>query len=388
MQRWIWLIALLFGVSGAHAQMLATVPYEGDSPIGYRTLTLQSPRQDVLATQGVKRRLQLEIWYPAASSRGKLKAWADADMGHALTEQFPLPEGFQSKIQAHAYVGAPPAAGKFPVVLFSHGLSWPVTLYQSYTEDLASRGYIVIGVNHPHGAALIEYDDHSRLDMSAWPTIKDEPERQLFLARHAQEWAADLTFVLDQITAGSLIADLPADTRRVAVLGHSYGGTVAGRLSQDPRIRAAIAMEGAVRDPTDKHARGSLTVGAPFLHLIGGYNRLELDNGSYQPSAGAPVYVAVVKGTGHAYFSDLIFFYRAFADDDWKRRHRYEVDPDRVIRISRNVIADFLGRYLSNEKHSVLLDTPSYSDRVDSPTTGGYPELEVRVLLAPTRQLP
>ena len=386
MRSWLWLLILMCGMSCLKAQDLTTVPPGGESAVGYRTMTLETPRPDSLAGGNVQRRLQLEIWYPAASAQGPLKPWADPAMGHALSSDFPLPEGFESKIKARAYAGAPVAAGKFPVVLFSHGLSWPVTLYQSYTEDLASRGYIVIGVNHPHGAALIEYDDGKRLGMSAWPTIENEAKREMFLARHAQEWTSDLTYVLDRITTGNLMDGLPADSSRIAVIGHSYGGTAAGRLSRDPRIRAAVAMEGAVRDPSDKHARGSLTVGVPFLHLIGGYNRLELDNSSYQPSAGAPVYVAVVQGTGHAYFSDLIHFYRAFADADWKRRHRYELDPDRVIQISRDVIADFLGRYLRGENHSVLLNAPSYADRVDSPTTGGYPELDMRVLLAPPPQ--
>ena len=93
----------------------------------------------------------------------------------------------------------------------------------------------------------------------------------------------------------------------------------------------------------------------PLLHLIGGYNRLELEGDAYRPSEGNPVYQVVINGTGHAYFSDLIYIYRHYADAEWQRRHRFETEPHRVIQITRDYLSAFFGRYLGGEADNVLL---------------------------------
>jgi dienelactone hydrolase len=187
--------------------------------------------------------------------------------------------------------------------------------------------------------------------------------------------------VLDWVEAGA--PDTPLSERldkgRIATLGHSYGGSAAARITHDPRIKAAIIMEGAVRDPEDKESRGKLAVGAPLMHLIGGYNRLEHEGDQYLPAKAAPVYQVVINGTGHAYFSDLIYLYKHYAGDEWKARHRYEIEPARVLQISRDYIASFLDLYLNDGEPSVLLRPKSNADRVSSPMRSGYPEVDLSI---------
>jgi dienelactone hydrolase len=217
--------------------------------------------------------------------------------------------------------------------------------------------------------------------MSLWPHIEDENERQRMLARAADVWAADLSAVLDAISAGDLPIDVHVDSGRIGLAGHSLGGTAVGKLSRDDRIGGIVVMEGDVRQSDDEDARGSLRVRVPLLHLIGGYNRLELERRSYLPGTGAPVFTAVVRGTGHAYFSDLIHLYRAWADRDWRERHRYEVDPDRVIRIASDYMAAFFDWSLKGEPPGVLLRRPTLSERVAGPREGGYPEVDLSIAL-------
>ena len=373
------LILLLLPLSAAQAQIALPAP-EGAASVGVWEGELETGREDTLTPRaGDRRRLAVSIWFPADPDTGTAKPWASAAMGAALSRQFPFPAGFEQGVTGHARLGASPAGDDLPIVIFSPGLSFPPALYQSFFEDLASRGYVVAAVSHPHGVSLIEYSDGTTLDMAAWPRFPSQPEREAFLARHAAVWTDDLRDVLDWISAGA--PGTPVSTRldlgRIALLGHSYGGTAAARLSADPRAKAVVLMEGLVRDPDNPQFRGSLVAGAPLLHLIGGYNRVEFVGAQYRPGEGAPVYQAVVNGTGHANFSDLIYLYRRHADADWHRRHRYELDPGRVLQISRDYIAAFLDRYLNGAEPATLLRPFPYA--AASPSVGGYPEIDLTI---------
>lgn len=226
---------------------------------------------------------------------------------------------------------------------------------------------------------MIEYPDSTTLDMSHWPRIEDEAERQRMLARAAEVWAADLSEVINAIATRELPKGIEINGSKIGLVGHSLGGTAVGKLSHNERVSGIVVMEGDVREVEDEGARGSLEVAVPLLHLIGGYNRLELERASYLPGLKSPVFTVVIRGTGHAYFSDLIHLYRAYADRDWRERHRYEVDPDRVIRISNDYIAAFFDWRMREAPLSVLLRRPSYADRVEGPQQGGYPEVDLSI---------
>lgn len=376
--------ALAIVTTPARAETVLPAP-RGPAAVGYWAGDIDSGQQDPLdAEAGATRRLNLQIWYPAAPGSERLqlpKRWSTAAMGAALSRQFPFPNEFETRITAHAVRGAAPEGTGMPVIIFSHGLSFPPALYQSFFEDLASRGYAVIAVAHPHGAALIEYAEGGTLDMARWPRPEREDERQKFLAEHAAVWASDLEVVLDSIVSGAIGGPVQGllNADRIGMMGHSYGGTAVGRLSGDPRIDAVMVLEGSVRDPATEDGRGTLKVGAPLLHIIGGYNRLEHEGGQYVPGKTAPVFQVVINGTGHAELSDLIYLYSAFADDEWKARRRYALDPARVLQITRDYAAAFFDHYLRGAELGVLLRPKSYAARVDSPQAAGYPEVNLSI---------
>lgn len=376
-------VILLMQGSLLSARSVTLPPPDGPLAIGYMTVDLPTPHDDELTSApDDKRILNLEIWYPAApgSSDGARPLFSPA-MQDALSRQFPFPAGFADGSRSSAELDASPAGGRYPVVLFSPGLSFPVALYQSLAQALASHGYVFVGVNHPHGTSFIEYADGSHLDNSAWPAIEDESRRQAFLARHAQVWETDLQMVLDWLRGSGLPPGLAGMIAGQAIggLGHSYGGTAMGRLTRDGLVDAAVILEGAVRDPADETARGQLVTRVPLMHVIGGYNRLEHEGEQYLPSPGAPVYQAVVSGTGHAELSDLILLYAQVADADWHARHRYDLDPDRVQQIVADHARAMFDHYLKGEDASVLLRPKSYAAKVASPREGGYPEVDLSI---------
>lgn len=375
MRRCLILLALAAALvpSGGQAEL---PPPTGAYGVGVWGTSLVTERPDALSGDGSRRELLLQVWYPA--HRGGIpKPYVTERVGMALTS-LGLPAALHT-VRTHSARDAVPQDGPFPVVVMSHGLSWPGILYQSLTEDLASHGYVVVMVTHPHGAAALEYPDGRVLDMSRWPKPTDEDARQRFLSEHAAVWAADLADVLGfcQRSAQGVVRNVLTgrlDVSRVAVAGHSYGGTAAARMLQDDRVRGAVALEGKAR-PTDDRLQ---PLPKPFMHVIGGYNRLELEGTGYEPHPGVPFYEVIVAGAWHASFSDFVLLYKPSADAAWRERHRYELEPQRVIAIVRDYLRAFLGRVLDGTPHP-LLQPVSYADRVDSPRTSRYPEVELNV---------
>ena len=123
-----------------------------------------------------------------------------------------------------------PAAGRFPVVLFSHGLGGRPADYERLLAGWAAAGFVVAAPAYPHtsrGAA-----DYNVLDVLNQP--------------------ADASYVLTQVLALNGRAGDPLRgqlaTDRVAAAGHSAGGmTTVGLFTtaRDERLDAGIVFAGS-----------------------------------------------------------------------------------------------------------------------------------------------
>jgi acetyl esterase/lipase len=126
-------------------------------------------------------------------------------------------------------VGANPADGVFPLVLFSHGLTATPESYQRLTTRIAAAGFIVAAPAYPYtNAAATTYNPADLINQPA-------------------DASAVITGVLAlNSTPGDPLAG-HINTERVAAAGHSGGGyTTVGLLSgaRDTRIRAAVVIAG------------------------------------------------------------------------------------------------------------------------------------------------
>lgn len=126
----------------------------GEYKIGVRTLDFVNKNQiDVLKTKDnpdarYDRTLKVEVWYPAVLSAGQpeLVSYEEV-MGTSNDPKRPLiPFTFQGRAARDA---APLAsAGAFPLIVVSHGYVGSRYLLTYLTENLASKGYVVVAIDH------------------------------------------------------------------------------------------------------------------------------------------------------------------------------------------------------------------------------------------------
>jgi predicted dienelactone hydrolase len=112
-----------------------------------------------------------------------------------------------------------PAAGASGrLALISHGLWDTPVNFEGWGLRLAARGTTVVLPRHPGS------DNSQQQAVLAGQAPPPGPEE---LARRPK----DLSAVLDALEAGQLVFARPVDTRRVVVLGHSWGATTALQLA-------------------------------------------------------------------------------------------------------------------------------------------------------------
>ena len=206
-----------------------------------------------------------------------------------------------------------------PLVVFSHGLGGIKTQNSIQAEELASRGYVVIAADHAFDAFLTLFEDGTTADYrSSGQGITTEEE---FWAARGPQLAtrtADVVFMLDVITTAQNGAESAlqianpnplwqrVDLSRIGVFGHSFGGaTGIMALVSDPRIRAAVVLDGwMVPVPEAIIDRGA---SKPLLYLGQeswgeplNYEKLA----RFEANSSGLVTTEILAGTKHMDFSD------------------------------------------------------------------------------------
>lgn len=113
------------------------------------------------------RELMTSVWYPAREARrGQgLAPYMEAGAAERWDGLTPhrIPQGTVDwrAVRTHARLGAPVdlRGGRFPVVLYSPGSADPRTWSTFLVEELASRGYVVITIDHTYESPGVRFPD-------------------------------------------------------------------------------------------------------------------------------------------------------------------------------------------------------------------------------------
>ena len=200
---------------------------DGPYAVGVATIEVVDDTRD--------RPLTVEVWFPVTND-GSLPA-------HQYTF---LPGTYYESPTALTADAAmlDTEGGPYPLVMYSHGSGGLRYIHSSYTEAIASHGYIVMAPDHTGNTAVED------ISGSSDPVEVVAANRPL-----------DISAVIDAATdpthptAGPFAAHIDADS--IAVTGHSFGGytsyALAGGVTvgdqdipADERVDALIALAPAV----------------------------------------------------------------------------------------------------------------------------------------------
>jgi predicted dienelactone hydrolase len=281
-------------------------------------------RRELYSGKDEARRFQIQVWYPSEADASAERApW----MSHAeifapaIAAYIDLPSFFLDHltlVEMPAYKASKvaPTNEGYPVILFSHGWNGFNAQNTGQALELASHGYIVIGVQHTYGAIVTVFEDGTvaHNNPSALPAGAPDEEYEAAARKLADQWAGDLGFTLDFMESKNNNPDDSLfrllDLARIGVYGHSMGGGAAIQFcGTDARCKALLGMDPFMRPVSDQVLENGVTQPAFFMFSqrwaddVNSRNN-ELFKGFF-PNVKEPLGVISIDGTAHYDFSDL-----------------------------------------------------------------------------------
>jgi hypothetical protein len=353
------LLNLCTGIGVANAQVsekkgVGLLSPGGPFPVGRILFDWVDPTRKEPATSEPEdfRQVVAEIWYPA-------RAGAEGKKATYYSRLEPYRSVLDAKtINILASVRTPWLEGAavnknapFAVLLFSHGWSSRSSSYGTFLSNLASHGYIVVGVNHPH-MGLIALPDGKVTN----PTDEQFPTQE----EADRFYADDVIFVLDQLAklnekdAGGRFQGT-MDMGRVAAGGHSSGFPAAsGAAVRDKRIKGLVSFDAGV--PAIVRREGLDVPLLLFRAETNSYTDLFFRGEKTHPKGTiydvdffrvhrADFYDLVISGTTHTSVLDEYLFAGNEHERESSMRHH---------KIIERFAASFLGKVLKGDASPVL----------------------------------
>jgi len=376
----------------------------GDYLIGVRTLELVHENQPDIAnfTKDAKpnydRPLKVEVWYPAAISSKPETNYSDF-IGVANDEKRPLsPFSFRGRAERNALPKN--NEGAFPLVIVSHGYLGSRYLMTYLTENLASKGYIVVAIHHTEST----FEDPGKFSS----TLYHRPLDNLFVLNEMAQMGSKET---EGFLAGMI------DGEHTALVGYSMGGygalnaagagfspSFGGFFGQmaggsdkimersladpsyattvDPRIKAVVAFApwGMARGVWDSKGLGNLKL--PVFFVAGDQDDISgYEDGIkaiYDGAVNANRYLLTYKNARHNVAPNpppAESFKKGMHLDEYLRYAESVWDQRRINNINQHFVTAFLGIHLKGKDYSSFLDLPV--DSVEETWKGFKPRTSI-----------
>lgn len=341
----------------------------GPYPIGTRIFHLvDNSRADPASPSG-KRELMIQVWYPAAASHHRFAPYR-------RRQETTLLSSYQSIIRTHARWNTGMAAGDktFPVLLFNPAWDGRRTQNMFLVEDLASHGFVVVGIDHTHNSDPVAFPDGRVVHNTPEPEMTDFSRSTLervnaLGARELEIETADDVFVLDQLEdmnrspSSAFFGRL--DISDSGAFGHSFGGAVSAEAcARDPRVRAALDLDGSLFGPVQQDG-----LPKPFMFIEEadpGYTPEELaesqadriddalnrsDTAAFDKFGGYRIFL---RGSTHASFTDKPLYSPLS-----KLSGRGKIPPLREFQILRAYSLAFFEQELDGKPSALLAEAKS-----------------------------
>ncbi|WP_214317504.1 alpha/beta hydrolase family protein [Nonomuraea sediminis] len=323
----------------------------GSRAVGRDTLYLvDKSRRDPWVATAAARELMVSMYYPAKKGTGTAAPYMTVEEAKLLLQlkapQANIPAEVVKNVRTYARQGARPAAGRFPLVVLSPGLTLPRATLTGLAEDLASRGYVVAQVEHPYESAGTSFPDGRTVAC----VICEKPPAGGPPAI-ARSRAKDVSFVIDELASwrNARMVDL----KRIGMVGHSIGGNAAATtMVADRRVRAGVNMDGTFYAPVTPTKQAFLLLGTESEHSPGKDETWDRD---WKSLHGWKRWLTV-KNTDHASFEDLPVLQAQLGLPGAS-----QAAAERAMEITRTYVGAFLDLQLKGRKQPVL-DGPTKHD--------------------------
>jgi predicted dienelactone hydrolase len=373
----------------------------GAFPVGVRTLELVHANQpDIQKGSGVEmpvydRPLRVEVWYPAQEKITGTTAEYSDFLGSASDPDRPLTP-FTFPGRAARNVAPNTSEGPYPLVIVSHGYLGSRVLMTYLTENLASKGYLVVAIDHTESThenpgkftstlyhrplddlfVLNEMDRFNRsgeghflsgmVDVSRTALLGYSMGGYGVLNAAGAGFAPGFVGAFSQMTAGSQLLA----TRSLS--DPSYSGTV------DPRVKAIVAFApwGMQRGAWDSEGLKNLRIPTFFIagseDDISGYE--DGVKAIYEGALNAERYLLTYLNARHnvapnppvsPYLEPADYMH--YSEPVWDER--------RINNINQHFVTAFLGIYLKGMEYGKFLDLPVNS--LDETWTGFMPRTSI-----------
>ena len=376
----------LTSASGCNSEVLLPAPsgpFEVD--IGITELVDYS-RTQPFAPSVQPPKLMISAFYPVDSARGTTPAnymppgTARYEDGELSSQGLSTPNGTFEKLAlqlAGKNFRVYPGHGEpaFPVVLFSPAEGTTRLFYSAIAQTIASFGYIVVTIDTPYDVDIVEYTDGSVAllnqtiaEAANTPTLASVATIDLAVEVRRQ----DASFVLDQLTNKTVIAQLIPGTRhglnvnKVAMFGHSVGGAVAAAaMLNDNRIVGGLNMDGALWGPVVQKG-----LDRPFMFMAHTGHLRTNDSSMADPlNSWFDIWPQlrsfkldiVLANSLHYTFSDYPLVFQALGivpnNATAEALHVTDLDGRRALKIVTTYVVAFLD-FVLHGKNSTLLEKP------------------------------
>jgi len=275
------------------------------------------------------RRLAVQIWYPSEAqpkeSQEPLSFWwpNSTTMGSALCSLFQVPFFLLLHLdhcKSNTYLELPIVNQTLPIIIFCHGFYGFKGDRSYFSEQFASNGYIVLGIDHPGDCAICLFPNGDKIPFSAYLKPGDDE----FIVRNAglKDRVEDIDFIMDRLLSihqnndsfdpiERVLAN-HMDFQQIGLFGHSYGSATCVQFLQKGRnvqyVTAVVGLDVWVFPLHEESVNG---VQKPLLFISSDSwaagnkyksKRQDIISNSCKESVGL-----IVKGTNHHNFDDMPF---------------------------------------------------------------------------------
>jgi dienelactone hydrolase len=288
------------------------------------------------------REFVIYCWYPAARQMAHKLPYL-AQSAHPLKKEFRKETKLPSKVvdnifavETNAYLNAPAKeqVAPYPVIIISHGLGGFGLLHCCLAENLASRGYFVVGIDHTNFSTVSVVGNRT-----VW---YDQLIDELFSSRIAPAELFKKSAELFQVPVGDINTTInylealnsneksywykQLDLSRLGLVGHSMGGISSLEVARnDERCKAVISLDGwlpvmnstnAINKPLmiifSDRAQLPLLEGTDTVQslspqeLIAHYKLLQQQAQALVKNNGTDSYFITITGASHLAFCDFV----------------------------------------------------------------------------------